>query len=142
MSDQPPPPPPEWGQPSPWPSTPPPPYQPNDQAGSQTGSQPPQWSPAPQYGQQGFGPQGYGPPRNEGAAIAAMVTGIVGVVFCGIVLGVVALVLGITSRGKIQKSNGQLTGGGMALAGIILGAFDIVAGIAFIALFSGGAFIR
>jgi uncharacterized membrane protein len=53
-------------------------------------------------------------------AIAAMVCGIVGIALC-FVPSIVGLVLGFVSRSRIKRSNGALTGGGMALTGIILG---------------------
>jgi hypothetical protein len=63
----------------------------------------------------------YGPPApqtSNGMAIASMVLGIAGLVSCGL-SGVVGLVLGYVARRQIREGNG--TGGGMALAGIILG---------------------
>jgi hypothetical protein len=61
-----------------------------------------------------------GPPTTDGGAIAAMVCGIVGLLLCP-PAAIVAIVLGFTAKGRITRSNGHLTGGGMATAGIVLG---------------------
>jgi uncharacterized membrane protein len=45
------------------------------------------------------------------------------------IVGVVAVVLGFIARGEIRRSNGQQTGDGMALAGIIMGAIAFVLGL-------------
>jgi hypothetical protein len=68
-----------------------------------------------------------GPPATDGQAIAALVCGILG--FVCIIPAIVAIVLGAMSRGRIERSNGQLKGQGMATAGMILGIVSIVAGI-------------
>jgi hypothetical protein len=49
-----------------------------------------------------------------------MVCGIVGLLLCP-PAAIVAIVLGFVARNRITRSNGQLTGGGMATAGIVLG---------------------
>ena len=75
--------------------------------------------------------------HNNQKALAAMIVGIVGVpfAFCcfpiGLVLGIVALVLGIFSRREVDASGGTQSGSGMALAGIVLGALE-VAWVAFV----------
>lgn len=71
-------------------------------------------------------------PQNEPLAIAALVTGILSIVFsavCGLFslpLSIAAVVLGFLARGKIAKSGGTLTGSGMALAGIITGVVGLL----------------
>jgi Domain of unknown function (DUF4190) len=71
------------------------------------------------------GAMGYAGPRTDGMAIASLICGIVGIVcfvFCfGVVLGPVAAILGYISRQRIASSGGTLSGGGLALAGLILG---------------------
>ncbi|MFJ3905903.1 hypothetical protein [Streptomyces sp. NPDC090025] len=91
-------------------------------------------APYPGYGQQGWGMQ----PSN-GMGTAAMVVGICGVAlaFCsygilGLILGAVALGLGIAGRKKARR--GEATNGGQALAGVILGAVGLALGVAGIAL--------
>lgn len=68
-----------------------------------------------------------GPLRNDGQAIASLVCGIVGLLFFGVILGTVALVLGSKARSRISSQPERLKGSGMALAGMILGAIDLVA---------------
>lgn len=120
MSDQYPPPPP--GDPN----IPPPPP-----GGGYTPPPPP-----PGYGQPegGYGapPPGYGGPAYGGApvqnkkALWSLILGILGFVCCGVVLGIVAIVLGQQAKGEIAASNGMQTGEGMAKAGVILGIIAIV----------------
>jgi Domain of unknown function (DUF4190) len=64
--------------------------------------------------------------KKSGKAIAALVLGILSLVApLGIVLGVIAIILGILARKEIQASI-ALDGDGMALAGIITGALGSV----------------
>ena len=54
---------------------------------------------------------------------------------CGIgLLGVVPVVLGARARGRIGRSAGQLTGDGMALTGIALGALAVLVSLVVIGL--------
>ncbi len=87
---------------------------------------PPPTAPPPPAGYQ-YG-QGL-PARNDGRAVAALVCGIVGLLFGGFILGVIAIVLGVMGRNAIRSSGGTLKGAGMATAGIVLGIFDIFAGV-------------
>jgi len=69
------------------------------------------------YGQGVFGPAF---PRYDGMAIASIACSVGGVLFIGIpsILGVI---FGFVARSEIRRSNGMLTGAGLALAGIITG---------------------
>jgi hypothetical protein len=137
-----------WGPPPPPPESPaPPPAPPGWQP-------PPGEAPPPAYGAPGpppaagyppspgyppvptgYPPQagyGYGnpyatAPRSEPLAIAALVCGIVAIPFCGlgIVLGILGLVFGIIAIRKIDRSQGALTGRGLALAGAICGGVGL-----------------
>lgn len=86
-------------------------------------------------------PPGYGagapgdgrPAPNNGLGTAALVLGIIGLVltvvlfffpFLGLVLGIVAVVLGYQGRGRARRQ--EATNGGAALAGIITGAIAVV----------------
>ncbi|MEU0335176.1 DUF4190 domain-containing protein [Streptomyces sp. NPDC006193] len=60
--------------------------------------------------------------RTNGLAIASLCCGIVGLFLLNIVLGPLAIVFGIIAR---RQATGQ-SGTGMAKAGIILGAVDLV----------------
>src|SRR5262245_60819279 len=60
-------------------------------------------------------------PQTSGMAITSFVLGIVSF-FCSIVTGLPAIILGAIALGKIKRSQGQLTGDGFAIAGIVTGA--------------------
>ena len=122
------PPPPSYGAPPP-PSygAPPPSY------GHYPGSYPPPPKPSP-YG-------GYAPPPSapqNGLGIASLVTAIIALlsIVGGVVLGVVAVILGFMGRSKAKR--GEATNGGVAVAGIVLGFLSIVEAIAVIGLFFWG----
>lgn len=72
-----------------------------------------------------------------------MITGIVSVVgLCctfGGLIGIASIILGISARGEIAKSNGAQTGDGMAIAGIVTGAIALVVFVILIVLFATGA---
>ncbi len=91
------------------------------------------------YPQAGQGAAGHGQPggKRNGLGIAALVVGILAVVTSltvvgGIVLGIVAIVLGVLGRKRAGR--GEADNGGVALAGTVLGAVGLVASIALIAL--------
>jgi hypothetical protein len=73
-----------------------------------------------------------GPPKTDGQAIAALVCGIVGVL-C-FISAIVAIVLGVSARRRIDQSNGQLTGRGMATAGFVLGIIWVALTVVVIAV--------
>ena len=85
---------------------------------SPQGQYPPQAQPYPGvvYGQQ---------PPTDGKATASLVFGILSILCFGILAGIPAIILGHISRGQINRSMGRLTGGGMALAGLIMGYVSI-----------------
>ena len=63
--------------------------------------------------------------KKSGKAIGSLVCGIISLLLFGIILGVVAVVLGVMARNEI-KANPNLDGDGLALAGIITGAIGAV----------------
>lgn len=78
-------------------------------------------------------------PRN-GLGIAALVVAVIALVASfsvagGIVLGIVAVILGFMGRGRVKR--GEADNGGVAMAGIVLGVLAIVVGLAFIAIWVG-----
>lgn len=91
--------------------------------------QPPGWTPAPV-------------PRMDARATGALIVSIGGLcgptaLFCfspllgglgQLLLGVLAVAMGIRARQAINASGGRLTGEGMAMAGIIIGAVSVAAG--------------
>jgi hypothetical protein len=90
----------------------------------------------PPYGAPVYGAPLVSPPRN-GFGVAALVLGILAIVFFwsvvgGVVLGVLGMVFGFLGRGRAKK--GESTNGGMALAGIICGAVGLVISIAWVVL--------
>ena len=95
-------------------------------------------------------PVGYSPPPHggpppqavapkNGLAIASLVLAVIGLVsvatvFAPIGLGVVATVIGVIAHGRAKR--GIANNGGVAIAGIVLGALAIVVGLAFIAIWT------
>jgi hypothetical protein len=76
-------------------------------------------------------------PRN-GLGTTALVLAIIGLLTCwtvfgGIILGVVAVILGFIGRARVKR--GEATNGGVAIAGIVLGFLSIVAAAVFIPLY-------
>lgn len=114
----------------------PPQVQPYAHLGSEQGTAPyapttPPLPPvAPQIGQyysnqQGFAVSGV---SNDAFAITSLVCGLVP---CGFVTGIIAIIFGFLAKSRIKKSNGSLKGSGMATAGIVLGICWIVLTIAY-----------
>lgn len=64
----------------------------------------------------------YGP-RTNSLAIASLVTGILSWVLCPFLAAVLAVIFGHVARGQVKQSGEG--GGGMALAGLILGYVNI-----------------
>jgi membrane-bound ClpP family serine protease len=86
------------------------------------------------------GPHSGGGAAPKGLSVTAMVLGIAGLVlvvcafffpYLGMLLGLVAIVVGLVARGKAKR--GEVSGPGMALTGVITGAVALVIGIAIIA---------
>lgn len=86
---------------------------------------------------------GYTPPPTgpkNGLGIAALVLAIVALVFCwsvfgGIILGLVAVIIGFAARGRVKR--GEATNGGVAIAGIVLGFLAIIVSLVFIPIWIG-----
>ena len=117
---------------------PPPPYDPP--SSSQPVGQPYGSQPFPgqerQYGGQ-VGEQPYGTPptgaKRNGLGVAALVLGVLAVLTCftvvvGFVLGLLAIVFGVIGRGRAKR--GEADNGGVATAGLVLGAIGLVLSIA------------
>jgi hypothetical protein len=115
-----------------------------------TDPQPPQYPQYPQYPPPPGGaypgsyppppPQpysGYGPPPQapkNGLGIAALVIAIIALISVvgGVVLGIVAVILGFLGWQKARR--GEATNGGIAIAGIVLGILSIIEAIVVIVL--------
>jgi hypothetical protein len=88
-------------------------------------SQPPSGSPWQQGQPVYYVPQQR---RTNGLAVAALVLGILGLVFFAFfaVPPALALIFGIVSLGQIKGSNGTQEGRGLAIAGIVLGSVGLL----------------
>ena len=111
------------------PETPPPP--------PQYGAYPGAYPPPPQQPYGGYPPGGFAPPPQapkNGLGIASLVIAIVALLslFGGVVLGVVAVILGFLGWGRAKR--GEANNGGIAVAGIVLGVVSIIEAIVLIGL--------
>jgi hypothetical protein len=66
----------------------------------------------------------YGP-RTNSSAVASLVFGILSWLLCPFVGGVLAIIFGHVARGQIRRSGEA--GGGLAIAGLVLGYIHLVA---------------
>lgn len=91
----------------------------------------------------GYQPQmggaGYAAPRTDGLAIASLIVGILSLLCCGVILGPVAAIMGFIARNRIAQSGGAVGGGGLAMAGLILGVVGFLLWIV-ILIFNAAAF--
>ena len=55
-----------------------------------------------------------------------MILGIVGMLCCGLLTGIPAIILAVQAKRQIATSGGQQTGEGMATAGLVLGIIATV----------------
>ena len=81
-------------------------------------------------------------PTSSGKATAALVLGILGLVFCPLICSVLALVFGYQARNEIDGSGGRISGRGNATAGIVLGWIGVVISALFVIIgiaFGGSA---
>ena len=83
----------------------------------------------PQWGGGGQAPQ-----QTSGKATAALVLGIVSIVLCPLICGVIG-VIGGQAKNEIDSSGGRLGGRGMAQAGVILSWIGIAWGVLVAILF-------
>jgi hypothetical protein len=67
----------------------------------------------------------HGPRVNAPGAVAALVCGLIGLVFCQIVMGPIAIIKANAAKRAIE-SDPTYGGGGMATAGMVLGIIDLV----------------
>jgi len=91
-------------------------------------SQPYDYAPpavAPQWVTPGSAPYGVAGPPNSTAAVVSLVFGILTWIFLPVIGPIVAVVAGHMARAEIRRSNGQVGGGGMAIAGLVLGYLQI-----------------
>ena len=95
----------------------------------------------PQTGVAGPPPLQRIPPPVSGAtsglAIASLVCGILSVTFLPFLAAIPAIVCGHMAQGQIRRAAGALRGGGLALAGLIIGYLSFVLIIPMIAILAG-----
>lgn len=80
---------------------------------------------APQWVAPGNAPDTMAGPPNSTAAVVSLVFGILTWTLLPAIGPIVAVVAGHMARGEIRRSNGQVGGGGMAMAGLVLGYIQI-----------------
>jgi hypothetical protein len=73
-------------------------------------------------------------PANSQLAVWSLITGVISLVCCCGIVGPIAIVLGAVALSQL-KSHPELTGGGFAIAGIVLGIVAIVIWAALMVLF-------
>ena len=74
----------------------------------------------------------YSPRGEVSSAKSALICGILGLFCVGVILGPIAILLGISALGELKRRP-EASGGGMAIAGIVLGIVDIIGSIIIIA---------
>jgi hypothetical protein len=80
-------------------------------------------------------------PKTNGLAIASMVLGVAGFLFLWGIGPLGAVISGVMAKREIRSSNGTQGGGGLATAGIALGALGLIAAIVAIGAMTGGVMI-
>jgi hypothetical protein len=95
---------------------------------------PPGYGGAPAYGQPAYGPQ-----KSNGKAVWALVLGILGLICCGFIAGIPAIILGKQAQNEIDASGGAQGGRGMATAGFVLGIIACALGVLGVILAATGA---
>lgn len=80
-------------------------------------------------------------PRIDWLAYAALITGVVSLVFNffligppALLLGPIAAIMGFVSRRRIANSHGNLRGGRVASAGLVIGAIGFIVNVIWIIL--------
>ncbi|HQW81508.1 MAG: DUF4190 domain-containing protein [Rhodanobacteraceae bacterium] len=73
---------------------------------------------------------------NSTSAILSLVFGVVAWFMVPVLGAIAAVVCGHIARGEIRRSNGQLDGDGMAIAGLVLGYLQLTLTVALIVLFA------
>ncbi len=61
------------------------------------------------------------PPQTSGKAIGALISSVVGLTMCLFIGQIIGIVLGHSAKREIARSEGRLTGDGLATAGIVVG---------------------
>lgn len=101
---------------------------------------PPSATPPSSMPYYGGAPVAYGATGKSynGMAIGSFVCSLVGLLFCGVVLGIVAISLGVSAMNGM-KTSGNSQGRGLSIAGVVIGVVDILAGIVIVLVMVGRA---
>ena len=85
------------------------------------------------------------PRQTSSFAVVSLVAGILGWTLLPFLGSLAAIIFGHMARGEIRRSNGQLDGDGLAIAGLVMGwlsvAMWVLVVVVFIAFFGGLAWI-
>jgi hypothetical protein len=76
-------------------------------------------------------------PPTSGKATTSLVLGVVSLFFCGLLTGIPAIIMGFGARKEIRRSEGRLSGDGLALGGIITGVLGTLWSLVLAALLIG-----
>lgn len=79
---------------------------------------------------------GYAPPRNSGKAVTALVLALVSFILCGIFTSIPAFFVGRSAVKDIDRSQGAITGRGLATAAWIIALVNIIITVLAVALFA------
>lgn len=77
------------------------------------------------YGQGSYAQGAYTIKKKAPGAVSGLVYGLVGIFLFGVVLGIIAIVMGNSAKKKVREHPELYTGDGMGTAAIVLGIFDI-----------------
>jgi hypothetical protein len=80
-------------------------------------------------------------PQNDDKAVISLVLGILSLVSFSILAGIPAIILGNASRERIRASSGQLTGEGLATAGVVMGWISVALALVIVFIVFMMAFI-
>jgi hypothetical protein len=72
--------------------------------------------------------------KTEGLGLAGFIASLVGLFVLGIPLGLLAVIFGIISQGKLKRNPGKYKGRGFARASIIIGMIDVIGMIILLSL--------
>ena len=96
-------------------------------------AEPPNYGPPPGYAQPaGYGYPPYGPPANDGNAIAAPILSISSFVICPVIPAVIALILAGVAKRNILASGGTKGGLGLVTAARVIAWVNIALVAAFL----------
>jgi hypothetical protein len=106
------------------------------------GRQHPQYRAVAPHGQPPQPPQPQPRESSDTRAILSLVLGVMSVTCLGLFAGIPAIVLGAMSRKEIDRSQGALTGRGIAAGGIVTGLFGTGLSLVILVALLGGALER